>query len=44
MGGVRSFWGYPRLCARARKIVEKISYQEEKMIRLLREVINENIR
>ena len=36
----RSLWGYRRLSARARKIVENISYKEEVLIRLLREVIN----
>ena len=35
----RSLWGYRRLSARARKIVENISYEEEALIRLLREVI-----
>ncbi len=38
----RSLWGYRRLSARARKIVETISYEEETMIRLLREVIHES--
>ncbi len=37
----RSLWGYRRLSARARKIVENINYGEEAMIRLLREVIHE---
>ncbi len=37
----RSLWGYRRLSARARKIVENIGYEEEAMIRLLREVIHE---
>ncbi len=36
----RSLWGYRRLSARARKIVENIGYEEEGMIRLLREVIH----
>ncbi len=40
----RSLWGYQRLSARARKIVENIDYEEETMIRLLREVIHEDIR
>ena len=40
----RSLWGYRRLSARARKIVENIDYEEETMIRLLREVIHEDIR
>ena len=35
----RSLWGYRRLSARARKIVESIGYEEEVMNRLLREVI-----
>ncbi len=34
----RSLWGYQRLSARARKIVENISYEEEVLTRLLREV------
>jgi len=37
----RSLWGYRRLSERARKIVENISYQEEELIRLLREVIHD---
>ncbi len=40
----RSLWGYRRLSVRARKIVENIDYEEETMIRLLREVIHEDIR
>lgn len=36
----RSLWGYQRLSARARKIVENISYPEEALTRLLREVIH----
>jgi hypothetical protein len=40
----RSLWGYRRLSARARNIVENISYQEETMTRLLQEVIHEDIR
>ena len=39
----RSLWGYRRLSARARKIVENIDCEEEAMIRLLREVIHESI-
>jgi hypothetical protein len=39
----RSLWGYRRLSARARKIVENIGYEEEAMIRLLREVIHESV-
>lgn len=38
----RSLWGYQRLSARARKIVENISYEEEVLTRLLREVIHDN--
>ncbi len=38
----RSLWGYRRLSVRARKIVENIGYEEEAMIRLLREVIHES--
>lgn len=37
----RSLWGYQRLSARARKIVENISYEEEVLTRLLREVIHD---
>mgnify|MGYP000551271942 CR=1 FL=1 len=37
----RSLWGYKRLSARAKKIVENISYEEEVLIRLLREVIQD---
>jgi hypothetical protein len=37
----RSLWGYRRLSARARKIVETISYEEAAMIRLLQEVIHD---
>jgi hypothetical protein len=40
----RSLWGYQRLSARARKIVENIGYEEEVMVRLLREVIHESVR
>ena len=35
----RSLWGYRRLSARARKIVETISYGEASLVRLLQEVI-----
>ncbi len=38
----RSLWGYRRLSARAKKIVENIGYEEDAMIRLLREVIHES--
>ena len=37
----RSLWGYRRLSARARQIVENISYEEEVLTRLLREVIHD---
>ncbi len=37
----RSSWGYRRLSARARKIVENINYREEAMIRLLQEVFHD---
>lgn len=36
----RSLWGYRRLSARARKIVENIGYEEEAINRLLQEVIH----
>jgi len=39
----RSLWGYRRLSARARLIVEDISYGEEAIIRLLREVIHDSV-
>ncbi len=39
----RSMWGYRRLSARARLIVEDISYGDEAMIRLLREVIHDSV-
>ncbi len=38
----RSLWGYRRLSARAKKIVENISYEDEVLIRLLQEVIHDN--
>ena len=38
----RSLWGYRRLSARARLIVEGISYAEEATTRLLREVVQES--
>ena len=38
----RSLWGYRRLSARARLIVDDINYGEEAIIRLLREVIHES--
>ena len=39
----RSLWGYRRLSARARRIVEDINYGEEAMTHLLREVIQESL-
>jgi hypothetical protein len=39
----RSLWGYQRLSARARKIVENIGHKEEVLTRLLREVIHEHV-
>ncbi|MEE8388737.1 MAG: DUF4202 family protein [Acidiferrobacterales bacterium] len=38
----RSLWGYRRLSARAKKIVDNISYEDEVLIRLLQEVIHDN--
>ena len=40
----RSSWGYRRLSARARELVNKICYQDETLMQLLREVIHEDIR
>ncbi len=40
----RSLWGYRRLSARARRIVGDISYGEEILTRLLREVIHDGVR
>ncbi len=40
----RSSWGYRRLSARARELVNKTCYQDEKLMQLLREVIHEDIR
>ncbi len=39
----RSLWGYRRLSTRARLIVDDISYGEQAMIRLLREVIHKSV-
>jgi len=39
----RSLWGYRRLSARAKELVNKICYQDERLIQLLREVIHEGI-
>jgi hypothetical protein len=39
----RSHWGYRRLSPRAREIVKHIGYEEEALMRLLREVIHVNI-
>ena len=40
----RSSWGYRRLSARARELVNKTCYQDEKLMQLLRAVIHEDIR
>ena len=40
----RSSWGYRRLSARARELVNKTCYQDEMLMQLLREVIHEDIR
>ena len=40
----RSSWGYRRLSARARELVNKTCYQDETLLQLLREVIHEDIR
>ncbi len=39
----RSSWGYRRLSARARELVNKTCYQDETLMQLLREVIHEGI-
>ena len=39
----RSLWGYRRLSARAKELVNKTCYQDERLIQLLREVIHEGI-
>ena len=39
----RSLWGYQRLSARAKEFVNKICYQDETLMQLLREVIHEGI-
>ena len=39
----RSSWGYRRLSARAKELVDKICYQDETLMQLLREVIHEGI-
>ncbi len=39
----RSLWGYRRLSARAKEFVNKICYQDETLMQLLREVIHEGI-
>ena len=39
----RSRWGYRRLSARAKEIVKHIRYEEDVLMRLLREVINEGV-
>jgi hypothetical protein len=40
----RSSWGYRRLSARAKEFVNKICYQDETLMQLLRKVIHEDIR
>jgi hypothetical protein len=40
----RCIWGYGRLSARVKKIVENIAYADEKLTKLLQEVIREPIR
>jgi uncharacterized protein (DUF427 family) len=37
----RCIWGYDRLSARVKKIVENIAYADEKLTKLLQEVIRE---
>jgi hypothetical protein len=37
----RCIWGYGRLSARVKKIVENIAYADEKLTKLLQEVIRE---
>ncbi len=39
----RSTWGYRRLSPQAKKLVKHIGYQEEALMRLLREVIHESV-
>ena len=39
----RSHWGYRRLSPRAREIVNNIRYEEDVLMRLLREVSNEGV-
>jgi len=39
----RSLWGYRRLSARAKELVNKTCYQDERLIQLLQEVIHEGI-
>ncbi len=39
----RSSWGYRRLSARAKELVNKTCYQDETLMQLLREVIHEGI-
>ncbi len=39
----RSLWGYRRLSARAKELVNKTCYQDETLMQLLREVIHEDI-
>lgn len=39
----RSSWGYWRLSARAKELVNKTCYQDETLMQLLQEVIDENV-
>ena len=39
----RSGWGYRRLSTRAKEIVNNIVYEEDELVRLLREVIREGV-
>ena len=39
----RSRWGYRRLSTRAKEIVKNIVYEENELVRLLREVIQESV-
>lgn len=39
----RSTWGYRRLSTRAKEIVKNIVYEEDELVRLVREVIHESV-
>jgi len=39
----RSSWGYRRLSTRAKEIVKNVIYEEDELVRLLREVIHESV-